>query len=278
MTPSRDIHRLIEIMAALRHPVTGCPWDKEQDFSTIAPYTIEEAHEVADAIARKDLPDLRDELGDLLLQVAYHARMAEEEGAFAFGDVVEAITTKLIRRHPHVFGDEDARAAGAAKGFWEKIKAEEKRERAEQRPGAERAGLLDGVPAAMPPMARALKLQAKASTVGFDWNDPKAVLAKLREETEEIAAEIDRSPVEADRLEDEIGDLLFAVANLARHLKIDPDQALRRTNAKFIERFGRIEAALAAIGRTPAEASLDEMEELWQEAKRSNGGVGGTTP
>ena len=271
MTPSRDIHRLIEIMAALRHPVTGCPWDKEQNFSTIAPYTVEEAHEVADAIARKDLPDLRDELGDLLLQVAYHARMAEEEGAFAFGDVVEAITTELIRRHPHVFGDEDARAAGAAKGFWEKIKAEEKRERAEQTPGAKPAGVLDGVPAGLPPMARALKLQAKASTVGFDWNDPKAVLAKLREETEEIAAEIDRSPVEADRLEDEIGDLLFAVANLARHLKIDPDQALRRTNAKFIERFGRIEAALAAVGRTPAEASLDEMEELWQEAKRSAG-------
>jgi ATP diphosphatase len=275
MTPSRDIHRLIEIMAALRHPVTGCPWDKEQNFSTIAPYTIEEAYEVADAIARKDLSDLRDELGDLLLQVAYHARMAEEQGAFAFGDVVEAITTKLIRRHPHVFGDEDARAAGAAKGFWEKIKAEEKRERADRRPdGGTRAGVLDGVPAGMPPMARALKLQAKASTVGFDWNDPKAVLAKLREETDEIAAEIDRSPTEPDRLEDEIGDLLFAVANLARHLKIDPDQALRRTNAKFIERFGRIEAALAAVGRTPAEASLDEMEELWQKAK----GTGGTTP
>jgi ATP diphosphatase len=275
MTPSRDIHRLIEIMAALRHPVTGCPWDKEQNFSTIAPYTIEEAYEVADAIARKDLSDLRDELGDLLLQVAYHARMAEEQGAFAFGDVVEAITTKLIRRHPHVFGDEDARAAGAAKGFWEKIKAEEKRERADRRPdGGTRAGVLDAVPAGMPPMARALKLQAKASTVGFDWNDPKAVLAKLREETDEIAAEIDRSPTEPDRLEDEIGDLLFAVANLARHLKIDPDQALRRTNAKFIERFGRIEAALAAVGRTPAEASLDEMEELWQKAK----GTGGTTP
>jgi ATP diphosphatase len=197
--------------------------------------------------------------------------MAEEEGAFAFGDVVEAITTKLIRRHPHVFGDEDARAAGAAKGFWEKIKAEEKRERAAQNPGAERAGVLAGVSAGLPPMARALKLQAKASTVGFDWNDPKAVLAKLREEIDEIEAEIDRSPAEMDRLEDEIGDLLFAVANLARHMKIDPDQALRRTNAKFIERFARIEAALAAVGRTPAEASLDEMEALWQEAKRSAG-------
>lgn len=274
MTPSRDIHRLIEIMAALRHPVSGCPWDKEQNFSTIAPYTIEEAYEVADAIARKDLSDLRDELGDLLLQVAYHARMAEEEGAFAFGDVVEAITTKLIRRHPHVFGDEDARAAGAAKGFWEKIKAEEKRERARQTPGAKPAGVLDGVPAGLPAMARAVKLQAKASTVGFDWNDPKAVLAKLREEMNEIEAEIERSPVETDRIEDEIGDLLFAVANLARHLKIDPDQALRRTNAKFIERFAHIEAALAAVGRRPAEASLDEMERLWQEAK----GKGSTAP
>jgi ATP diphosphatase len=274
MTPSRDINRLIEIMAALRDPVTGCPWDKEQDFSTIAPYTIEEAHEVADAIARRDLSDLRDELGDLLLQVVYHARMAEEEGAFAFGDVVEAITTKLIRRHPHVFGDEDARAAGAAKGFWEKIKAEEKRERAGQRPdGSKRHGALDGVPAGLPPMARALKLQAKASTVGFDWNDPKAVLAKLREEIDEIAAELDRSPVETDQVEDEIGDLLFAVANLARHLKVDPDQALRRTNAKFIERFGRIEDVLAADGRTPAEASLDEMEKLWQEAKGAKGAI-----
>ena len=270
MTPSRDIYRLIEIMAALRHPVTGCPWDKEQSFATIAPYTVEEAHEVADAIARGNLTDLREELGDLLLQVAYHARMAEEEGAFAFGDVVEAITTKLIRRHPHVFGSEDARAAGAATGFWEKIKAEEKRERAALRSdgSVHEARVLDGVPAGLPALARAVKLQEKASTVGFDWNDPKAVLAKLREEADEIEAELDRSPRDADRLEDEVGDLLFAVANLARHLKVDPDQALRRTNAKFIERFSRIEDALAASGRTPAGASLDEMEALWQAAKR----------
>jgi ATP diphosphatase len=269
MTPSRDIGRLIEIMAALRHPVTGCPWDKEQSFATIAPYTVEEAHEVADAIARGNLTDLREELGDLLLQVAYHARMAEEEGAFAFGDVVEAITTKLIRRHPHVFGSEDARAAGAAKGFWEKIKAEEKRERAALTSDGSRheVRVLDGVPAGLPALARAVKLQEKASTVGFDWNDPKAVLAKLREEADEIEAELDRSPRDADRLEDEVGDLLFAVANLARHLKVDPDQALRRTNAKFIERFSRIEDALAASGRTPAGASLDEMEALWQAAK-----------
>jgi nucleoside triphosphate diphosphatase len=266
MTPSRDISRLIEIMAALRDPVSGCPWDKEQTFATIAPYTVEEAHEVADAIARDDLGDLCEELGDLLLQVVYHARMGEEAGAFAFPDVVEAITTKLIRRHPHVFGDEDARAAGAAKGFWERIKAEEKRERAAEG-GAPPAGLLDGVKEGLPALARAVKLQAKASTVGFDWNDPRAVLAKLREEIDEIEAELDAGDVRRDRAEDEVGDLLFAVTNLARHLDIDPEQALRRTNAKFVRRFGAIEAALAAVGRSPGEASLDEMEALWQAAK-----------
>ncbi len=191
MKPSRDIGRLIEIMAALRDPDTGCPWDIEQNFATIAPYTVEEAHEVAEAIARNDLVDLRDELGDLLLQVVYHARLAEEVGAFAFPDVVEAITTKLIRRHPHVFGDEDARAAGAAKGIWEKVKAEEKAARRAERGGADGpVGLLDGVARGLPPLTRALKLQAKASTVGFDWNDPRAVLAKLREEIDEIEAEL----------------------------------------------------------------------------------------
>lgn len=265
MTPSRDIGRLIEIMAALRDPVSGCPWDVEQTFATIAPYTVEEAHEVADAIARNDMDDLRDELGDLLLQVVYHARMAEEIGAFSFGDTVEAITRKLIRRHPHVFGDADARAAGAAKGMWERIKAEEKAERAVRREETG-AGLLDGVPAALPALARAVKLQAKASTVGFDWNDPKAVLEKLREEIDEIEAEIDRGG-SAERVAGEIGDLLFAVANLARHLKADPDQALRMANVKFIRRFGEIEKALTAAGRSPGDASLDEMEALWQQAK-----------
>ena len=264
MTPSRDIGRLIEIMAALRHPATGCPWDKEQDFTTIAPYTVEEAHEVADAIARHDLSDLREELGDLLLQVVYHARMAEEIGAFAFGDVVEAITAKMIRRHPHVFGDEEARGAGAAKGFWEKVKAQEKSERAGRSPGS---GMLEDVKAGMPALARAVKLQRKASTVGFDWNSPEAVLDKLREETEEFSAETRREPQMPDRLEDEIGDLLFTVANLARHFSIDPDQALRRTNAKFIRRFAAIEQALAEDGRKPGEASLEEMEALWQRAK-----------
>ena len=271
MEPSRDISRLIDIMAALRDPETGCPWDKEQNFATIAPYTVEEAYEVADAIARDDLADLRDELGDLLLQVVYHARMAEEMGAFAFPDVVEAITRKLIRRHPHVFGDAEARAAGAAKGMWERIKSEEKLARAAARSSkaeAERPpGLLDSVPAGLPAMIRAVRLQEKASTVGFDWNDPRAVLDKLAEEIGEIEAELTAPVREPERLEDEVGDLLFAVANLARHLKVDPDQALRRTNAKFIRRFASIETALAAKGRGPAEATLDEMEALWQAAK-----------
>ncbi len=187
MTPARDISRLIEIMAALRDQETGCPWDLEQTFATIAPYTIEEAYEVAEVIANGDMNELRDELGDLLLQVVYHARMAEETGAFAFPDVVEAITAKMIRRHPHVFGDADARAAGAAKGFWEKAKAEERH--AAGLP--EHGGVLDGVSTALPALIRATKLQQKASTVGFDWNDPKAVIAKLREEIGEIEAELD---------------------------------------------------------------------------------------
>src|SRR5690606_14538660 len=219
MTPSRDIARLIEIMAALRDRTSGCPWDIEQTFATIVPYTIEEAYEVAEAVADDDMAALCDELGDLLLQVVYHAQMASEAGAFAFPDVVEAITRKLIRRHPHVFGDAEARAAGAAKGQWERIKAEERRER-----GEERKGVLDGVPGALPALMRAVKLQDKASSVGFDWHDPRAVLAKLREELDEIEAEIDGAS--ADRLEDEVGDLLFAAANLARHLKVDADQAL----------------------------------------------------
>jgi ATP diphosphatase len=262
MIPARDISRLLEIMAALRNPNGGCPWDVEQTFATIAPYTIEEAYEVAEAIAENDMASLRDELGDLLLQVVYHAEMARETGAFEFGDVVQAITTKLIRRHPHVFGDADARAAGAAKGQWERIKAEEKRER-----GITHDGLLDGVPVAIPALMRALKLQQKAGTVGFDWNDPRAVIAKLREEIGEIEAELEGA--DSERLEDEMGDLLFAAVNLARHLKVDPDQALRRTNAKFTRRFGAIETALAAEGRKPADASLDEMEALWQRAKQA---------
>jgi len=260
MTPSRDIARLIEIMAQLRNPDGGCPWDLEQTFATIAPYTIEEAYEVAEAIADNDMRELRDELGDLLLQVVFHARMAEEAGAFSFGDVVEAITAKLIRRHPHVFGDAAARSAGDVRGQWERIKADEKRER-----GVEHKRTLDGIPTALPALIRATKLQAKASTVGFDWNDPRAVLAKLREEIGEIEAELPGG--DKDRLEDEVGDLLFAAVNLARHLKVDADQALRRTNRKFERRFAAIEDGLAADSRKPTDATLDEMEQLWQAAK-----------
>ena len=270
MTPSRDIDRLIEIMAALRTPVTGCPWDLEQNFATIVPYTIEEAYEVADAITRGDFDDLREELGDLLLQVVYHARMAEEQNAFVFGDVVEAITRKMIRRHPHVFADKDGNIAPAGvKSAWERIKAEEKAERAAQRPAEETThkSLLSGVKAGQPALTRAMELQRKASTVGFDWNDPRAVLAKIREEADEIEAALDNGNPE--ELADETGDLLFALVNLARHIGADPESALRGTNAKFERRFAYIERALEAKGRSLEDATLEEMDALWNEAKGS---------
>ena len=260
MKPSRDIVRLIEIMAALRTPGSGCPWDLEQTFATIAPYTLEEAYEVADAIARGSMDDLKDELGDLLLQVVFHARMAQEQGAFGFDDVVEAITTKLVRRHPHVFADADGKTAEAVKGLWEKIKAEERAGRPEPPKGA-----LAGVPAALPALTRALKLQDKAGRVGFDWNDPRAVLAKIREEADEIEAELDKT--DRSKAGSEVGDLLFAVVNLARHLQADPEAILRDTNRKFERRFASIEAALAARGKLPKDASLAEMDALWDEAK-----------
>jgi ATP diphosphatase len=268
MTPSRDISRLIEIMAALRTPVTGCPWDLEQNFASIAPYTIEEAYEVAEAIARGDLDDLRDELGDLLLQVVYHARMAEEQGAFTFADVVEAVTGKMIRRHPHVFADAEGRLAPShVSELWDRIKAEEKAERAARRPVEETAhkSLLAGVKAGQPALTRAMDLQREASSVGFDWNDPRAVLNKIREEADEIEAALDGN--DAEELAEETGDLLFAVVNLARHVGADPETALRGTNAKFERRFAYIERTLAARGRTLGEASLDEMDALWDEAK-----------
>jgi ATP diphosphatase len=266
VTPSRDVSRLIEIMAALRTPVTGCPWDLVQTFATIAPYTIEEAYEVADAIQRGDLADLRDELGDLLLQVVYHARLAEERGAFAFPDVVEAITAKMIRRHPHVFGDARDLAPEAAKARWEEIKAEEKAARALERGGeALPASLLDGAPAALPGLTRAVELQRKAASVGFDWDDVSLVVGKVREEAEEVAEAV--ASDDPDSIEDEIGDLLCAVANLARHAGVDPEAAIRRSNAKFERRFRAIEAALAAEGRTPADSDLAEMDALWNEAK-----------
>lgn len=269
MKPSSDIARLIEIMAALRTPKTGCPWDLEQTFETIAPYTIEEAYEVADAVTRGDLDDLRDELGDLLLQVAFHARMAEEQGAFDFGDVVAAITEKLIRRHPHVFGDARNLTPDQVKGLWAKIKAEEKAERdarrrmAGQEPSS--SGVLSGVSAGLPTLGRALKLQAKAGTVGFDWNDPKAVLEKISEEAAEISAAIDGGS--HDDAVEEVGDLMFAVVNLARHLKVDPETALLRANAKFERRFASIERALAGAGKAPQQATLAEMDALWNAAK-----------
>jgi nucleoside triphosphate diphosphatase len=260
MTPSREIERLLKIMAALRTPKTGCPWDLAQSFSTIAPYTLEEAYEVADAIARGDLADLKDELGDLLLQVVFHARMAEEQGAFDFGDVVQAITEKLVRRHPHVFADETSRTAPAVEGLWERIKAEERAAKKTRETGA-----LAGVPVALPALSRALELQAKASKVGFDWNDPRAVLRKIREEADEIEAELARA--ESNKAATEVGDLLFAVVNLARHLQADPETVLRQTNLKFERRFAAIERALAARGKAPRDATLAEMDALWNEAK-----------
>jgi ATP diphosphatase len=271
MEPSREIASLLEIMAALRTPGTGCPWDLEQSFSTIAPYTIEEAYEVADAIERGDIADLRDELGDLLLQIVFHARIAQEAGHFDFGGVVEAITTKLIRRHPHVFANARDLSPAEVKTLWRRIKAKEKLDRAQaSRDGGAPeppAGALAGTPLALPALTRAVKLQEKAGQVGFDWNDANAVLAKLREETAEIEDALSAGYREA--VKEEVGDLLFVVANLARHLKVDPEAALRGANAKFERRFAHIEARLAQRGLRPAEASLKEMDALWDEAKLS---------
>ena len=266
MEASRHIADLLALMAALRDPERGCPWDVAQSFASIAPYTIEEAYEVADAIERGSLDDLREELGDLLLQVVFHARMAEEQGAFGFGDVVEAITQKLIRRHPHVFGEARDLSPDQVKTLWDEIKRSEKA----GKPGANGAGgVLDGVPVALPALTRADKLTRKAAKVGFDWDDADQVVGKIEEELGE-AREAMRAGGR-DAIEDEIGDLLFAAANLARHLGIDPEAALRRTNAKFERRFSAIECALAAEARSPAEASLEEMERLWQEAKTEEG-------
>jgi ATP diphosphatase len=262
---SRNLDRLIAIMARLRDPVGGCPWDQEQDFGTIAPYTIEEAYEVADAIERGDLKALREELGDLLLQVVYHARMAEEAGAFTFDDVAVAICDKMVARHPHVFGTAEVESAAAQTAVWESHKAAERHAKAAG--DGRRPGVLDDVPRGLPALTRAEKLQRRAARVGFDWAEVGAVLDKIAEEVAELRAELgtDGPP---ERLEDELGDLLFAGANLARHLGVDPEAALRRCNAKFERRFAHIEAALAKAGRSPTEASLDEMEALWQAAKR----------
>ena len=257
------IDELLTLMARLRDPETGCAWDVEQTFASIAPYTVEEAYEVADAIERGDLDDLRDELGDLLLQVVFHARMAEEAGRFGFDDVVRAIVGKLIRRHPHVFGDEANRSSQEQTRAWETIKAQERAAKAVD--GSAR--ILDDIPPGLPAMTRAVKLTKRAGRVGFDWPGPTEVLDKLREETAELEAEIASGDAQAMR--EELGDLLFVCANLARKLDIDPEDALRAANAKFSRRFGAIEDALSRQGRTPEQADLAEMEALWVQAKQA---------
>lgn len=272
MKASKEIADLLAIMARLRSPDDGCPWDIEQDFASIAPFTIEEAYEVADAIQRGDFSDLKDELGDLLLQVVFHARMAQEQGLFAFGDVVEAICAKLLRRHPHVFGDVAHLSPDEVKALWGDIKRQEKADRAAARaaaglPEEPMGGVLSGVPDAMPALTRAVKLQEKASKVGFDWNDARLVLAKIREECDELEREIDAGRTDAVR--EELGDLFFALANLSRHVGADPEAALRGTNEKFQRRFAHIEARLAAMGKRPHQSSLAEMDALWNEAKLS---------
>ncbi|ABQ30962.1 MULTISPECIES: nucleoside triphosphate pyrophosphohydrolase [Acidiphilium] len=255
----RPIDRLLAVMAALRHPETGCPWDREQDFATIAPYTVEEAYEVADAIGKGDADALRDELGDLLFQVVYHARMAEERGWFGFEEVAAGIAEKMIRRHPHVFGEAAARDQAAQTRAWEADKARERAARAE-------SGVLDGIASTLPALMRARKLAARAARVGFDWPDADSVLDKLDEETAELRAEL--AGADPARIEDELGDMFFVMVNLARKLGCDGEQALARANAKFERRFRAVEARLAAAGTTPEAAGLAEMEALWQAVKR----------
>lgn len=257
---SRDaMQRLLAIMAKLRSPDGGCPWDLEQNFRTVAPYTVEEAYEVADAIERDDMSSLREELGDLLFQVVFHARMAEERGAFAFSDVATAIADKMERRHPHVFGDASIRTAAEQTGAWEEQKASERASK-----GA--ASLLDDVPFGLPGLTRAVKLQKRAARVGFDWTAAESVLSKIHEEIDELM-QASRAG-DSDAVEDEFGDLLFVLANLSRHLDVDPEAAIRRTNEKFARRFRYIERTLAARGADINKTSLEAMEDLWTEAKR----------
>lgn len=264
--PAAQIVRLIDIMAALRDPRTGCPWDIEQDFASIAPYTIEEAHEVEDAIQRQAWDELPGELGDLLLQVVFHAQMAREAGMFDFADCAAAIADKLVFRHPHVFGSESRdKSAEQQVRDWEAIKAVERAGKAER-------GTLDGVALGLPALTRAVKLQNRAARVGFDWPGPEDVLDKIAEETAELVEA--RDDLGPDALEEEFGDLLFVMANLARHLKIDPELALRRANAKFTRRFQAIEAALAAQGRRPEDSDLAEMDGLWNRAKAAEKAAG----
>lgn len=268
-----QMRRLIEIMVRLRDPETGCPWDIEQTFETIAPYTIEEAYEVADAIEQGDMESLRDELGDLLLQVVYHTRMAEEEGLFTFEDVAAGIADKMVRRHPHVFGDQDIASAEAQTRNWEEQKAAERREKAAGNDRPESA--LDGVARTLPGLIRAEKLTKRAARVGFDWPQVDQVFNQLDEETAELKAEIEVEEMDPDRLEDELGDMLFVMANLARKLKLDPEQAIRRANAKFERRFRRVEELLVADGGKAETSTLEEMDAKWREAKREERGAPG---
>lgn len=258
-----DVRRLLDIMATLRDPNKGCPWDKEQTFSTIAPYTVEEAYEVADAIERADLPGLREELGDLLFQVAFHARMAEEQGSFAFGDVVQSICDKMERRHPHVFGTAQIATSDEQTIAWEEHKQRERAAKA----GAQPTSILDNVPVSLPALTRAAKLGKRAASVGFEWPDVQGALDKAEEELHEVRDAIaDGTSVEA--IEDELGDLLFCLVNICRHLKVDPETALRRTNLKFARRFQHVETRMRQQGRELTQASLAEMDGYWDEAKR----------
>ena len=259
------IERILNVMAALRHPETGCPWDLQQDFASIAPYTLEEAYEVTDAIERGDMDDLKDELGDLLLQVVFHARMAEESNLFDFDDVVNAISDKMIRRHPHVFGDADADNPEAVRQSWEEIKAQEKAEKGK----SEADSLMDDIPLALPGLSRAVKIQNRAARIQFDWPDIEPVFDKLQEEIGEVREAIKSGS--ADAMEDEIGDLLFVVANIARHLKIDPEKAVRRTNGKFMSRFKHLEAQAAQSDKETL--TLEELETFWQAAKKAEKGA-----
>ena len=259
--PRQEIATLLAIMQALRTPETGCPWDLQQDFSSIAPYTLEEAYEVLDAIERGEMDDLRDELGDLLLQVVYHAQMAREADHFQFADVVEAITTKMVRRHPHVFGDPEARAAGVEKGFWERAKDAE-REGTEK----QRKRVLDDIPAALPALTRALKLQKRAARVGFDWPDVSMVLDKIVEEAQELTEA--RDQLTAEKQTEEFGDMLFVMVNLGRHLGLDAEDALRKANAKFTRRFNYIEDKLKAQGSSVEEADLETMDTIWNKIRK----------
>ena len=259
MDDQHPIFHLLQIMRRLRDPVGGCPWDLEQTFATIAPYTVEEAYEVADAIERGDLGDLRDELGDLLFQTVFHAQMAQEQGEFDFADVAQAICDKMLRRHPHVFGQADGRTSAEQTDAWEVIKAGERAAKGKA------ASLLDDIPASLPAMTRAVKLTKRAARVGFDWPNTTEVLAKLREELAELEVEIDAG--DQAKAREELGDLLFVVANLARKLDIEPEDALRSANAKFVRRFSYIERSLADRGRTPDQSDLAEMDDLWNAAK-----------